>query len=54
MVLECQVTPVTGEANPCPFPCPVSEVKAFNQSLSGHSTGKVALQIFGNASEILV
>ena len=38
----------------CPFPCPVSEVKAFNQSLSGHSTGKVALQIFGNASEILV
>lgn len=29
-------------------------VKAFNQSLSGHSTGKVALQIFGNASEILV
>ncbi|CAL1146080.1 unnamed protein product [Cladocopium goreaui] len=25
-------------------------VKAFNQSLSGHSTGKVALQIFGNAT----
>ncbi|CAK9071986.1 unnamed protein product [Durusdinium trenchii] len=29
-------------------------VKAFNQSLAGHTTGKVALQILGNESEILV